>query len=240
MCQSTFFKPKEPHKIEDEKKIRKLPPLSQTTPEDKRIVSALKWVKKPFHFKLEELNEKSLAKIARKTNGATIHFSGNCTVLAFSLLYNLLTNKTELKGTNTYPIYRPVNSEQAEQIILGKKATPIKWGISEIEKFAPEILSRFKSSGERFFLVAMNYLIFGKPGGHIFNAVVVGEKEHARVIFVDAWNTLTSPIDSPESLVKKYRKKKFLAIIYSSPDSIAQLENPLHLDKENLKFVRKL
>lgn len=227
MAQSTFFKsPSATSKNEsDEVKRTRQLPLVSTDKEEKRILSAIRWIKDhPCQFKLEELNEKKLEEIAKATNGANIHVSGNCLLLSAMFLYNLKIGKAELAGLNTYPIYIGVHPMLTGQIILGQWLTTIT-ALTKITKVEAEILSNFKLTGERAFIVGIKYTILGKHLGHSLNAVVLGEKENARVIFVDVWKS-SKHIYTLQELEKRYKKSISIQILRTlSPMEF--LKNPV-------------
>lgn len=193
--------------------------------ETKRVIKALEWVKKPFSFDVMHLDENTLEKIAKKTNSAAIHCSANCTLLAYTLLYNLKIGRTELSAKNAFPLYQPLFYSDVGQIILGdpyKLEPALLTAALSVAELKESILSATKNNGERVFFVGIN----NQPFGHALNAVVLGQDENLRVVFVDAWKTRKS-IYTVAELQKRY-SGKFNAFLYQHSGQISQLTKDLN------------
>jgi hypothetical protein len=130
--------------------------------------------------------------------------------------------RAELSVKNVFPIYRPPNLYKFYKIILnhlyilssGEQTT----SFAELTR---KIFARYKETSDRTFIIAIDR----KPHGHLFNAVVLGNNESLRIVFVDAWKTKKS-IYRVEEMEKRY-SGKFALHLYEHFGKILSLIPPI-------------
>jgi len=176
-------------------------------PDTERMMSALHFNENNTEIKVNELNPTTLGEIAEATNCSTVHFSGNCALLARCLLYNLKSGRNVLAVSNTYPFHESISGVVANNILFEKELRTYKYA-SSVDQLEAELLNAFQETGERCFLINVDRkqvlfsLIDVIIPGHAMNAVVAGSGDNAKVLFADAWKTWGS-IHTTESLERR-------------------------------------
>ncbi len=227
----TFFNPapdvKDAKAVALEKQApRELLSLEKANGDEQRILNAFEWNKKPLEFTDEKLDKATLKKIAAATNSAIIHYSGNCTALAYALLYNLKMQKAETAIANTFPLHTGLDPLCSANIFFGQALAFIPVPKNSKHELTTTILETFQSQGERHFVININYQ---KPKtfsrGHVLNAVVIGNKNNPQVIYVDAWKSSTY-VYTPDELLKEYSMAMTVGLQYH-PGPVAKLVAPI-------------
>lgn len=183
--------------------------------EGARIRKALKAQANPKPIDTENLDRNKLKKIARHINMSSFHCSGNCTLLARSVLYNINHGQERLGAVNSFPIYKPLKEKELQSIIPTWRFRNRYKGIEELESSVKMIHEIF---GSHCCIVNVWRKIPGmnRSIGHAFNAVIIkGAEGSKEVQFVDAWRK-RNPTPS----------KKELARIYGSATFDIELELP--------------
>ena len=165
--------------------VRALPALNEVGEDGKRFLKALKWNEKPFSFSLEDLDEKKLTQLAKITNSATVHCSGNCVALAMALFYNLKIGSMEISVGNTAPFYRGLSPKSCSDILFNQPTTSV--GHCTAFALKQKLLDNSNQTGERVFMILAAARHSG--WGHSFNAVILGENDNQRIIFTDSWHS---------------------------------------------------
>jgi hypothetical protein len=183
-----------------------------------KINNAIHMVKDPYEFKLVKLDRQSLCKIARITNSAALHYSGNCSLLARVLLYNLKNEKTILSANNTHPFYRGMNSTEIEKRLFCRE---FQYHIgsnnpNSFDTLPNIILERYRETGERAYVIDIAYEKLEFELGHSFNAVITGEPDKLKIYFVDAWKSFKHTY-TLEQLKRRYPHPKL--VLLSQPTS---------------------
>lgn len=223
-------------KSQEEKKEERL--LPSTDKNTKRILSAIKWKKKPFEFKEDKLDVTKLKNIAKKTNGATFHCSGNCTLLSMALLYNLKIGKTELKIKNTFPLHIGIDPELSKKILFSNSYTRVATFITNIDDLSSNILNLFNSTNERYSVILVHFKIARIDFGHELNAVVLGEKENPDIAFVDAWKT-SKYIYTLSEIAERYKKALSFQLFYHQ-GAVKKIKNPETEAKQDATYFNML
>lgn len=154
-----------------------------------RIKSAISLARAPKLFS-NPLTVRYLESVARFTNAAVVHYSGNCVLLATCLYANLLQNKKLLSVKNISPPTEGIDSVIAEEIILGASMATLATGNS-LSKITAAILNEYRKTKTLFYKVSdSGYRVpFMGESGHEFNSVVIMDNGGPRVVYVDAWKT---------------------------------------------------
>lgn len=227
----THNPPKTEQKAHEEKKDERL--LVALNKVNQPILNAIKWKKKPFEFSPEKLDVITLERIAKYTNCATLHCSGNCCPLSMALLYNLKVGKTELKIKNTFPPFTGCDQFATQQIIFSK-ALSVSGAMRNIDELSKNLLWHFGIVGEKYFIVAVSFKVLGKVFGHGFNAVILDKEEKPEVIFVDAWKT-SKYIYTTAEMGKRYKDAISFHLFYHS-GPVAKLKNPKSVESKTDDF----
>lgn len=175
-----------------------------------RVVQALKMRKTSNPILRSELNKETLHGLAFDVNGAFLHYSGNCVLLARAFLYNLHNGSNVLSVDNTYPILQGMSSKESDKILFGKRLTTIKHNIQGINALESEILKQHARTGDIFYIVesegfSINLIGYEFSVGHHFNAVVLEANHSPQVQFVDAWKT-SNLTPTKQDLDEKFRE----------------------------------
>ncbi len=159
--------------------------------EVKRIKDALCIESKERILYPENLSREDLKQMARYVNNTYIHYSGNCTILAACLHYNIHHRQDILSSKNTASPTVGIDSEIVDEVIFGQELNQSQC-FNSIDELKMEILNRYDINKEDSFIVsAENYIvpIIGECG-HDFNAVVLCEYDNKPYVqFIDAWKT---------------------------------------------------
>lgn len=181
-------------------------PPAMFHPDDQRIMAALKWEEKPF--RINPLTLETLQVVANTTSNVRLHYSGNCVVLANTVLYNLKRGQVELSVGNTASPFKGVNEIATNKAIFQGVLDPMsRKKDSNAATLSQDILNSFKTRNERFFYIGLDYespYLIGRMlnmGGHSLNAVVLGDGDAAQVVFLDAWY---KKLYTPAEFEKKY------------------------------------
>jgi plasmid virulence protein D len=177
-----------------------------------RIIKALKSKKDPEEITYQSLTKEKLAQIANDVNGSYLHYTGNCVLLARTMLYNLTNETNILSANNTPPFYSPLSRISSEKILFGKELVSLSGHFStdELESAVLEVYKRYKQAFCVITSIGYRLPIVGKTSEHDFNAVVLFDKEANKpyVQFVDAWKT-SNYTPSKEELKQRYPNGRF-------------------------------
>lgn len=178
--------------------------------EASRIEASLQTFKDPKRIDINKLDKETLNSIAKDTNAAFVHFSGNCALLAHCFLYNYINQKQELAAINTYPVYEGVSSDIVEEALFGDTLIEIckSENLKDIEK---EILNNYNQTGQSCFILNTSGYQVPLMGssGHELNAVVLKDKfGNPKVQFVDCWKT-SQCTPTHDQLAARYKNATF-------------------------------
>ena len=181
---------------------------SVTKPGLIKILNALKVNKYPT---IIDLNNKNISNKALKTfvadsNGALMHYSGNCVLLATLIMRNFLANdRVSLAAKNTYSIFEGIDINESTNLLLGQHLIYSR-PFNSIEELESHIIRNFNTNGERVFIIlseGYKVPIVGESG-HAFNAVVLTDLNNKPYVqFIDAWKT-SNYLPSIKELQQKY------------------------------------
>ena len=188
------------------------------TPGEQRAVDALRVNLQPTKRNLEKYNRENINKVVSEINCATVHFSGNCSLLSNIVMYNLLNeHDCYLAGSNTYPILKSVDG--IEDLFFGQELEDTGATCYDCYQLKDELLRCYRETKERVFCVDVKGYklpIVGKAG-HAFNAVIFeDEKGVPFVQFVDAWKRNHMP--TTKEIQKQYSGDSIFFKSYYCPD----------------------
>lgn len=171
--------------------------------DEERIKAALR-IKESAKFLPARLKRADLESIARFTNGAFFHYSGNCTLLSTCLYFNLSIGRKILSVHNISSPLLGLDSTITEEIILGAKMIVLD-KTPHIANVTTSILREYASSGRLYFKVDVSgyHIPVLGESGHELNAVVINEGISPTVVYVDAWKT-SEHITNEKTLAKRY------------------------------------
>ena len=200
------------------------------------IIRALKLNQKPTPIQKESFDRANLTTVVSEVNASHVHISGNCALLAVSLMYNLLNvHECFLAVKNTYPIYEGVDPVVAEKVILGQSLSfSNQCSLDDLEK---TIVDTYNKTGEKVFSIqAYEYSIpiLGEMG-HCFNALVyLDEHQQPQVQFMDAWRT-SSPLPSMDMLRQHYNASTRFDILYCANKALLKNHSSPNVKDESIK-----
>ena len=174
----------------------------------KRIKKALTPQKLVRPIDVNSLTPDKLAAIAKRTNAARLHCSGNCTLLSRAVLYNLSTQEERIAAKNSYPPHKALSEYELDKLVPTK---PSSISLSSVAHLEENIINNYQNKGERFFIVNVRYKSKALRSymGHSFNGVVLfGKNDKPYVQFVDAWKT-SKRTYTAHQLAKRYPSASF-------------------------------
>lgn len=161
---------------------------------------------------LETVGRSELEAIARRTNAATLHFSGNCSLLAHAVAYNIEWGREVFCIKNTSPFFIGF-SETTVLTTLQKHGSHLVGSYKDsdvsFQEIEDAILQNYELTGKRIFIVnTIHKSLFGlTSNGHSLNAVILKENGGSpKVVFLDAWYPSKPTLTSKE-LDEKYKLK---------------------------------
>lgn len=195
--------------------------MFRSAPEEDRVKAAIYSNTLQMAFDIDQLNEYELEKIARSTNCATIHVSGNCIGIACALLYNLLRGRAEMSVGNTFPVYKGLSISTTSILIFGRRLETLFTSDPKVSdpkemfaKLRERVLTQFNTTGQRSFVITAEYSRWHPSGGHCLNIVVLGKKNEGRLVFVDAWRTKHC-IFSNEQFENEYKNSPAIQVLHN-------------------------
>lgn len=173
--------------------------------EQRRILNAIE-IRDHFEcFDVNTLDEKSLEKRARLINSSFIHCSGNCEVLAHCLLFNLALGGDYFACNNVWPLYKGLSSNDVQGLLFGH-VLHSSWPFRSMADLECAIIKNFKEKNERYYVIHTEKLsdTILPGGGHALNAMVLGDGDNLKVVYIDAWRT-SRPILSRGDIERRYK-----------------------------------
>ncbi|AUT30163.1 T3SS effector cysteine hydrolase SpvD family protein [Escherichia marmotae] len=142
-------------------------------------------------FNNKEINLSGLRRLARFTNSAQFHYSGNCVLLAACFHYNIKNGGYFLSAKNISNPFSGLDSICVDTLIFGKSLNE-SYSLGSFYELKNYIVNCYLNTGNISFIIHAEGTILGgrMDTAHDFNAVIVNTDGNIRVVFVDSWKTV--------------------------------------------------
>lgn len=176
----------------------------------KRIAKALHLSRHPLILP-PTLSVHGFDSLARFTNSALIHYSGNCVLLATCVYFNLLQGKKMVSVKNTPKPFLGLTSDVVEKMIFGQELDFLEKGMHSLLEVKERILQEYQLTGRLYYLISTSGYRIPITGGsgHDFNAAVINDG--TEVLYIDAWKT-SQHVTTTDMLTHRFNKSAFFDI----------------------------